>query len=222
MINLLVLVFALTAVVALVRARRGGAAPRAIAMLILVAAVIGLANACLPVLAALRDRSAAAQPVMVLGLTGLLLWSGRSTGGRAYFRTADVGPLIALHGWRLLFGVLLLLAGLDGGLPARFFWSVAIGDIIAGLWALTLWRRATAKTRELKLWSLFGLVDLLHLLPRAVLTLPPYYATHPDLFRPILLPLLGVPMLIALHVLLLLRFIADGKIPEGISPQPRP
>ncbi|MEQ1549601.1 MAG: hypothetical protein ABL918_13290, partial [Chakrabartia sp.] len=59
------------------------------------------------------------------------------------------------------------------------------------------------------------------LLPRAILTLPPFYAVHPELFRPILLPLLGVPMLIALHLFLLFRFFADDKTPEDMPPQPR-
>jgi hypothetical protein len=157
---------------------------------------------------------------MVLSMTAGLLAVGLSSAGRDYFRIANVKPLIALQSWRFLFGLLLLTAGLIGALPANFFWSVALGDIGVGAWALSIWlRRGLASPIELKLWSAFGLVDLLHLLPRAVITLPPFYATHPDLFRPILLPLLGVPMLIALHILLLRRFLADGNPPEGGFPQ---
>jgi hypothetical protein len=160
---------------------------------------------------------------MVLGLTAALLIAGFSAGGREYFRSANVGALVGLHGWRVVFGVFLLLTGLNGGLPASFFWSIAIGDIVAGLWALSLCRRATsASNGELKLWSAFGLLDLFHLLPRAVVTLPPFYAVHQDLLRPILLPLLGVPMLIALHIFLLFRFFAESKSPEGLPPQTRP
>lgn len=206
---------------ALCRANRGGASDRGIIVIVLIVAAIGVANAYVPTLAALRDNVRLAQPAMILGLTAGLLIAGLGGRGRAYFRTADLGPLIGLHGWRVLFGVLLLIVGLNGGLPANFFWSIALGDILAGFWALSLWRRSNAASAaELKLWSAFGLLDLLHLLPRAILTLPPFYAAHPELFRPALLPLLGVPMLIALHMLLIIRVFADAKSIGGSFPQP--
>lgn len=218
--NLLVLVFAATAAIAGLRARSSAAHAGAIGWVIGLAALIGLANAFVPALASLRERLPPAQPAMVLGMIALLLAAGLTAGGRRYFRDAAIRPLVALHGWRALFGTLLLAAGLSGGLPPAFFWPVALGDILAGLWAISIWRRARlASSLELKLWSLFGLADLLLVLPQALLTLPPFYLTHPDLARPLMLPLLGVPMLIALHVLLLLRFFADGKVTAGNAPQ---
>jgi hypothetical protein len=215
-INLLVLLFAGWTAATLTRARTGnGSGP---VIVIGAATLAGLIGAFLPPLVELRERLPLAQPLMVLGMTAGLIGLGLSSGGWNYFRTAPVRPLIALHGWRLLFGLLLLASGLAGALPKGFFWSVALGDLVAGAWAISIWRRKSlASTTELKIWSAFGLLDLLHLLPRAVITLPPFYAAHPDVFRPILLPLLGVPMLIALHVLLLRRFMANGKTPEGSS-----
>jgi hypothetical protein len=214
-INLLALMFA-AMVAAALNQSRAGLGPL---LIIALAVVIGLANAFLPPLAALRDQLPLAQPLMVLGMTIGLLAIGLSSAGTAFFRATNVRPLIALHGWRLVFGMLLLVAGLAGALPPSFFWSVAIGDIVAGTWAISIWRRnRLASLTELKLWSALGLADLLHVLPRAALTLPPFYLAHPDLLRPLLLPLLGVPILIALHVVLLRRFIADGKSPEGDAP----
>lgn len=216
-INLLVLLFAVVVAAALTRNRTP---PSTIpTTVIAMATMIGLANAFLPPLAALREQFPLVQPVMVLSLFVGLLAVGLTTAGRDYFRTVNVKPLIALHSWRLLFGLLLLTAGMLGALPPSFFWSVAVGDMLAGIWAITIWRRGgSVSLTELKFWSFAGLIDLLHLLPRAVITLPPFYAANPELFRPILLPLLGVPMLIALHILLLIRFFADGKTTEGVVP----
>jgi hypothetical protein len=212
LINILVLGVALIATVTLIRASASSSARSGPIFVIVAATLIGLANAYLPALAALRDQLVFVQPLMVLGMVTLLLTAGLTLRGRDFFRAVHVKPLIGLHSWRVLFGLLLLVAGLMGALPPAFFWSVAFGDIVAGLWAIAMWRRSTlASPTELKLWSAFGLFDLLHVLPRAVVTLPPFYLANPDVFRPVLLPLLGVPMLIALHILLLQRFIADGK-----------
>ncbi len=215
-INSLVLVFAAVVGLTLTRSSAKGRAGPVIA--IAGATLIGLANGYLPALAALRDQMAIAQPLMVAGMTIGLLAVALSAGGRAVLRTAALRPLIALHSWRVVFGLLLLATGLAGGLPPAFFWSVAIGDIMVGLWAISIWRRRSTGIAELQLWSALGLIDLLHVLPRAAITLPVFYAAQPELFRPILLPLLGVPILIALQVVLLWRFLAIGKSPEAIDP----
>jgi hypothetical protein len=220
LINGLVLLFALVALTACMRARKAGPSPSALALVIGGASLFGVCNAWLPALAALRDHVRPAQPVMVITLTAALLLLGWQGKGAVFFRTATTRPLVALHGWRFVFGLLLLASGLSGSLPANF-WSVALGDIIAGLWAISIWQRTVpASQRELVAWSAFGLIDLIHLLPRAIIALPPFYQSHPDLFRPLLLPLLGVPMLIAVHILLLRRFFADGNNPEGKHPLP--
>lgn len=220
-INLMGIVFVISLACALVRAKEEGVSSTALLSVVALATAFGLMNAWFPPVAALRDQFAFAQPVMVISLVSILLFAGFSARGHSYFQTAQLRPLIALNGWRLLFGTLLLITGLIGGLPPEFFWSVALGDIGVGLWAISIWQREKpASETELKLWSAIGLVDLLHLLPRAIVTLPPFYATHPDLFRPILLPLLGVPILIALHLLLLRRFLADDKAPERHKANP--
>lgn len=211
-INWLVLLFVVALVIAALRARRDRTPTAAILLTTGAAAVIGLSNAAFPPLVALREATLAVQPAMVLGLTTLLTVLGLTGAGRRYFRRAKLSPLIAMHGWRVLFGGSLLAAGLLGGLPPEFFWSVALGDIAIGLWALAIWRRwPDVSGFELKVWSLLGLADLLHLLPRAVLTLPPFYLAHPELERPLLLPLLGVPLLIALHLLVLIRLLKHDQ-----------
>lgn len=211
-INLLAIAFTISLAFALVRAKGEGVSNTAVLVVVAATVAFGLINAWFPPASALRDQFAFAQPVMVITLVVILLLAGMSARGHIFFQTAQIRPLIAVHGWRALFGAMLLLTGLNGGLPPQFFWSAALGDIFAGLWAITIWRRKNAASHtELKLWSAIGLTDLLLLPPSAIINLPPFYATHPDLFRPILLPLLGVPILIALHILLLRRFVADCK-----------
>lgn len=216
LINLMVLVFFITATCAVLRASPKAVPQVSLVAVMAIAMVIGVVNAWFPPLVALRKDVPIAQPIAVLFMVSAFLLVGFSAAGRRYFQSASLPPLIALHGWRVFFGTLLLIVGLNGGLPAQFFWSVALGDIIVGIWAISIWRRhKPASLTELKLWSAVGLVDLLHVLPRAIITLPPFYASYPDLFQPLLLPLLGVPMLIALHILLLRRFFADGKSDKG-------
>lgn len=219
LINIMVLVFFITATCALMRASPKEVPAVGLIAIMAIATLIGVVNAWFPPMVALREVFTPAQPITVLFMVTIFLLVGFSAAGRFYFQGASLPPLIALHGWRVLFGSLLLIVGLQGGLPADFFWSVAIGDIIVGLWALSIWRRhKPASHTELKLWSAIGLADLLHVLPRAIITLPPFYATHPDVFQPILLPLLGVPMLIALHILLLRRIFGDGQSNERDAP----
>lgn len=200
-INLLVFVFAAFAIKALEEVKWARA-------VIVAAALIGFANAYAPPLVALREALPVAQPIMIFAIIGLLLGFALPHAGKIALDQVNARRIIAFHGWRLVFGSLLLVAGLLGALPPGFFLSVAIGDMVAGIWAISIWRRqGPVSKRELILWSLIGLADLLHVLPRAFLTLPPFYTENPDVFRPVMLPLLGVPMLIALHIILLRRFV---------------
>jgi hypothetical protein len=185
------------------QARRSGPSPVALAVPFLLAFVWGAAWTWYPALAAARLAPPPGGQVIAIAAVaaasiGLLLLPRV----RQYFRTADLAKLTWLGPWRIVYGAGLLLMGTSGGLPAAFFWSAGIGDIFIGLWSLWLLpRRATVTTTELTLWNLFGLADLLHVLAIGAVTLRPFYLGNPDIPTLNLLPLVGVPLFIALHVL---------------------
>lgn len=189
--------------IALVRGRRDGASAFEIAVVLLAALGWGALWAWHPTFAAMRlapppQGQVAAILTLVLGLPSLLVFSSV----RKLFLSLDPITITALGPWRIVFGSILLLLGLAGGLPPGFFVSAAIGDILTGVWAISiLSRRAGATVGEHTLWNLFGLADLLHVLALAVIHLRPFLLAHPELPPLNLLPLVGVPLFIALHVM---------------------
>jgi hypothetical protein len=135
---------------------------------------------------------------------------------RTLFRTADVSHLVGLGAWRLVYGAMLMVVGSLGGLPAAFFVSAGIGDMVVGLWALWLiMRRASVTQRELIAWNALGLIDLLHVITLAAIHLRPFFLAQPDLPALNLLPLVGVPVFIALHVLTLWGLFARRSARTG-------
>lgn len=200
-VNILSAVFALTAVFCLVSARRDGAGPGALAVVVAAAFGWGAAHSFYPPLVAWRAGFFPAQPIVIFSLVVALSLLSRTAPGVAYFRAAKLGPLIALYGWRTVFGSALLVLGLSGALPDAFFWVAAIGDIVVGLWALSMLPRMTSVTRwELLAWNVIGLVDLLNVLRLGLLELRPFYEANLNVPRLALLPLFGVPFFVALHI----------------------
>ena len=119
---------------------------------------------------------------------------------RAMFHSIDMKRLVDLSVWRVLYGAALLTIGLLGGLPGAFFWSAAIGDIVVGLWGIAIMqRRTTASNREVVLWNIVGLLDLIHVLALGAIYLRGFYLGNPDAAPLNLLPLVGVPLLLSLH-----------------------
>ena len=113
-------------------------------------------------------------------------------------------PLVSFGAWRIVYGTILLILGLQGGLPAEFFWSAAIGDIAVGLWALSiLTRLETVSLIELKGWNALGLIDLLHVIMLGATFFGGFYQAHPDVTRLNLLPLALVPLFVTVHVVTL-------------------
>lgn len=157
---------------------------------------IGLVNAHLPALAALREHVVFARPAMILGM---VIWLG----AWAIWGLRGVPGWVALSvsPWRMIFGTGLLVMGLAGGLPAAFFWSAALGDIAVGALGLLLLASGQAENRRaLIAWNALGLLDLGHVLVLGVMHLAPFYAANPDVARLGMLPLFGVPAFIALHL----------------------
>jgi hypothetical protein len=124
---------------------------------------------------------------------------------RSMFRSIDMNRLIDMGAWRAVYGAALLLIGIQGALPSEFFWSAALGDIFVGLWAFTIMaRRPNVSRGELIAWNGFGLLDLIHVLVLGVLFLPSFYQNHSEAPPLNLLPLVGVPLLLVLHIMTLL------------------
>ena len=201
----LIAVMAATFWLALVRGRREGAGAFAIAVVLLAALAWGALWAWHPTFAAMRlapppQGQVTAILTLVLGLPALLIFANV----RKLILSLDPITVTALGPWRIVFGSILLLLGLLGGLPQGFFVSAAIGDILTGIWAISILSRRTSVTvGEYTLWNLFGLADLLHVLALAVIHLRPFLLSHPELPPLNLLPLVGVPLFIVLHTMTL-------------------
>jgi hypothetical protein len=123
---------------------------------------------------------------------------------RNFFRTARLQRLVAIGPWRIVYGGLILAIGLNGGLPSQFFWSVALGDIAVGLWAVAILVGGSRISHgHLAAWNAVGAVDLTHALVLGALYLRGFFIAHPDLPGLNLLPLAGVPVYLAIHILTL-------------------
>jgi hypothetical protein len=159
----------------------------------------GAAWSFIPALSALRLVPPPGGQGLAIALLTLVL-SLIAVTSRA-MRHADLMPLVGIAYWRIVYGVVLLLSGGAGQLPEAFFWSAAVGDILAGLFGMAIVGGHLPATRtSLLTWNIFGLADLLHVLALGVTTLRPFYLAHPDVLPLNMLPLAGVPVLIALHV----------------------
>lgn len=187
------------------RARSEGPNGYFLALPFVLALAWGAAWSFYPPLSALRFLPApAGQGGAILGLivAHILLLLFPSV--RAMFRTIDMARLVDLGVWRIIYGIALMLIGLQGGLPSQFFWSAAMGDILVGLWALTIIvRRPDVSRGEMMLWNGAGLMDLVHVLALGALYLPTFYRLNPEMAPLNLLPLVGVPLLLVTHVLTL-------------------
>jgi hypothetical protein len=187
------------------RARREGPSGVMIAATLVLALAWGAMWSFYPPLAALRflpppGGQAGAILGLIVGLNLLRLFPSV----RAMFRSIETQRLVDLGIWRVIYGTALLMIGLQGGLPPEFFWSAAFGDILVGLWAITIMaRRPNVSRREVTLWNVTGLLDLIHVLALGALYLPPFYTNQPNIAPLNLLPLVGVPMLLVLHIMTL-------------------
>jgi hypothetical protein len=136
---------------------------------------------------------------------------------RAFFRNADLRLLVTMGGWRPVYGSGLLAIGLLGGLPAAFFWSAAIGDVLVGLWAIWIMtRKLEVSQREVVAWNIFGFADLAHVLVLGAIYLRPFYLANPDVSPLNLLPMAGVPVFLALHIMTLWGLAAQRRQPAKI------
>lgn len=186
----------------ILKARQTGPTPLAIFAVLAAALVWGTARSWLPSLSALRflpppRGQAGAILALIVALNVLCVFPSV----RRMFLSIEHSHFIDFGLWRVIYGVGLLAIGLLGGLPSAFFWSAGIGDILVGVWAITMmFRKPHLTNREITAWNLVGLLDLAHVLVLGAIHLRGFYLTHPDVAPLNLLPLVGVPLLIVMHI----------------------
>ncbi len=204
-VDVFMMVTLVSAWMVFVWARRDGVGRLGLAAPLLVAGLWGAAWIWLPPLAAARlSPPPGGQVLAIFGALAGWMALLSVPGVRTYFRTVDASKLVALGPWRIFYGTGLLVLGSSGGLPAAFYISVGVGDILVGLWSLSiLQRRSSVATRELVAWNIVGAADLVHALALGAANLRPFYLANPDVPSLNMLPLVGVPLFLALHVLTL-------------------
>jgi hypothetical protein len=125
--------------------------------------------------------------------------------GRRIFDEIPFASLLALFYWRAVFGALLLAAGAVGRLPTDFAISAGLGDIaVTLLMVLVLTIRPTSggvSRTPVLLWNTIGFADLVNVLVGAALVVRPW-AEQRGLPGQFGLQLFGVPIFIALHILI--------------------
>ncbi len=123
--------------------------------------------------------------------------------------------VLRLAGWRVVFGGLLGIIGGIGGLPAGFYLSAAAGDIAVGIAGLGLLAQGRVSNTALLVWHSVGLFDLVHVLAVGAIYLVPFFSANPAIPIFGLLPIVGVPIFIALHVVAVRSLRAKAKKNRG-------
>jgi hypothetical protein len=201
--------------------RARGAAPRPLAFGVVLAAALVWAAAWVwvPALAALRLLPPPAGQAPAIGAVVLAFVALRVLPSvRSYFSSADPQVLVEAGPWRIVYGVALWALGALGGLPVAFYASAGLGDILVGIWSLTiLARRPSVSRNELVAWNAVGLADLLHVLVLGAINLGPFYLANPAVPLLNLLPLAGVPAFIGLHILTLTGLLSQKSAKTSVA-----
>jgi hypothetical protein len=224
--DLLMLVTMASVWMALRRAGASGGISLLLAAILAVVLLWGGTWAFVPALASLRTLpaprgQAGAILTVVVAFTALLALPPV----RHFFRTGRMEWLVTLGAWRVVYGATLLMMGLLGGLPSAFFWSAAFGDIAVGIWAFAIMaRRLDVRPAEITAWNAVGLADLTHVLVLGALNMGPFYTANPGVQPLNLLPLAGVPVFLAIHVMTLWGIAArrQAGLASASAPQVRP
>ena len=136
-------------------------------------------------------------------------------GFRAWADALDLRLLVGLHLTRYV-GIWFLVLHGRGHLPYDFAVLGGWGDIVAACAALLLLafgQRLTPRSLPLVAWNVFGLIDILFVVSRAVKNLNQDPSTmEPLTVLPLgLLPLWLVPLIISTHLLMLRRAFAPAS-----------
>jgi len=165
-------------------------------------------------------------PVVLL-VSAALLSSTVVTGLRALADRFETGLLMRLHLLRLL-ALGSLIKAMLGEFPLSFALAVAIPDLLFGLSAVVMVRRAAhgrVSARALLVWNALGAAVIL--VPTLLLT--PWFMQDPLFWRlfafpMVLAPGLIVPLLVALNLMVVWRLLERGLQPidGATTPDDRP
>ncbi len=151
-----------------------------------------------------------AVPVILLGLTGLLLLGyARLAGLRHWIDGLDLRALVLLHVTRFV-GIYFLVLYSRGILPRDFAVPAGWGDIVVAALAIAVCVLPLApptRARAIRFWNVLGLVDLLLVVATAArLSLANDGQMRAWTTLPLsLLPTFLVPLLLFVHVIIFLR-----------------
>lgn len=152
----------------------------------------------------LRAALPLVQPTWIAAIIAMSLALHALPRVRRLFSSLDLKPLLALFGWRIVFGALLGLSWIVGGLPTAFALPAALGDVATGIFALVLLARVETGRQtpafDFHMFNILGLLDLLNVMRLALVELVPFLMDRADLPQFPLLPLFGVPVFLALHL----------------------
>jgi hypothetical protein len=116
--------------------------------------------------------------------------------------------LIAAQTWRVV-GIAFLWGMTQGLLDPAFAIPAGVGDILIGVtaipFAIFLWRGYSWSKYAVVVWSVLGIADLVNAITLGRITNPDFSTSTMATFPWILVPTVGVPLGLALHVLTLYR-----------------
>lgn len=148
------------------------------------------------------------QPTLLLAAIAAPVLAASPANGRRILDGIPLESLLTFFYWRAAFGALLLAAGAVGRLPTDFAISAGLGDIaVTLLMVMVLAIRAVSGGEArgaVLLWNTIGFVDLVNVLVGAALVVRPW-AEQRGLPGQFGLQLFGVPIFIALHILIFAR-----------------
>lgn len=156
---------------------------------------------------------------LVLAALAAVRWTDA---GRSWAMTVDLRILVLIHVSRLV-GLYFLLLHSRGELPYDFAVAGGLGDIVVALVALAIVlfvpRRTAAGFWILAIWNVLGLLDILFVVATAGrLAMADPFSMRRLLWLPLsLLPTFLVPVIIASHVLIVVRLLTARRMVSGAS-----
>jgi len=129
-------------------------------------------------------------------------WSNQ----RDYNRTTSL--LIAVQTWRLI-GIFFILGVSWGILDPAFGIPAGVGDILVGItaipFAFILGKGYSWSKYTILVWSVLGIADLVMAVSLGVITASENGITTMNVFPWVMIPTIGVPLALILHVITLYR-----------------
>ena len=153
-------------------------------------------------------------PVLLIAAIAAPVLAASPADGRRAFDRIPIEDLMTFFYWRAVFGALLLATTAAGRLPAEFGIHAGLGDIaVTMLMVLVLALRSVSDRMArgaVLLWNAIGLLDLVNVLVGAALVARPWIEQR-GLSGQFALQLFGVPIFIALHLLIFGRLWRERR-----------